>query len=266
MLDRRARGIRAAIMVGGCVLAGLAYPLMVRVLEVGAPQGMSAPAAAQTASIAVLLAAYLTAWRHWGRAGFRRTRGRAALALSSATTLALLVNVAVNIGGIAPRSAPSIAAIVCFVALVGFVEEVIFRGLVGRLLLRRRGLWIALVVSAAIFGAMHSVNAVGGGQSATDTALQVTIAGVFGVLFGAMYFATGSIWPVIVLHAAYDGLQLLGVHQTSGLARVVNIVIMALGSAALIWYLWRGDADPRFQRNTSKTVTPRPEAGVRSAD
>lgn len=77
-------------------------------------------------------------------------------------------------------------------------------------------------------------NAFGGGQSTADTAPQVTIAGVFGVLFGAMYFANGSIWPVTVLHAAYDGLQLLGGHQTSGVAMIVGIVIMPLGSAAFV--------------------------------
>jgi membrane protease YdiL (CAAX protease family) len=54
---------------------------------------------------------------------------------------------------------------------------------------------LAVVVSAAIFGAAHYwTQGVPGVQQAT----------IFGLVFGTIYVATRRLWPLIIAHAAFD--------------------------------------------------------------
>lgn len=75
--------------------------------------------------------------------------------------------------------------------LAPLTEEVVFRGAVLRKLLQLMGhkwRWGAIVISAAIFGAVHGNNA------------QFWTAFVLGIVLGWMYYRTRSIVPGIVLH------------------------------------------------------------------
>lgn len=85
------------------------------------------------------------------------------------------------------------------IALVAAViEEILFRGIVFRIIEESLGTWIALAVSAAIFGALHAFNP---GASATSS---VAIALEAGVLLAAVYVYTRRLWMVIGLHAAWN--------------------------------------------------------------
>lgn len=71
------------------------------------------------------------------------------------------------------------------------VEELVFRGAILRLLLGlfgRRLHWVAIAVSAALFGLMHG------------NLPQFTHAFLIGLLLGWMYYRTGSILPGVVFH------------------------------------------------------------------
>ncbi len=77
--------------------------------------------------------------------------------------------------------------------LAPWAEEVVFRGAILRKLLEifsRQMHWVAIVISAIIFGAVHMNMAQG------------VNAFVLGLLLGWMYYRTGSIFPGIVLHWA----------------------------------------------------------------
>ncbi len=95
----------------------------------------------------------------------------------------------------------STLGIVVLCAAVGLDEELWFRGLVLETL-RARGTTAAVLLSGLTFGLTHSINIVG--QSATATVGQVVFAGCFGVCLGAVRVRTGSIWPSIALHMAWD--------------------------------------------------------------
>jgi membrane protease YdiL (CAAX protease family) len=87
----------------------------------------------------------------------------------------------------------------CLGALVaGVQEEILVRGLLFRLLEERLGSWIALAVSALIFGLLHAFNP---GATAVSTA---AIALEAGVLLAAAYMYTRSLWFVIGLHFAWN--------------------------------------------------------------
>lgn len=90
----------------------------------------------------------------------------------------------------------------------GLGEELFFRGLVqaglAALIGGDYGIWIALAVGAAVFGAFHWLNA--------TYALLAMLAGLY---FGWLLIASGSLWTPIVAHAAYDFIALVYLVRTN---------------------------------------------------
>ncbi|WP_433236467.1 lysostaphin resistance A-like protein [Actinomadura nitritigenes] len=81
---------------------------------------------------------------------------------------------------------------------VSVAEELAFRGALFRVLEEKVGTWGALAVSGLLFGALHLVNkdaTIWGGLSIAIEA---------GLMFGAVYAATRSLWLPIGLHLAWN--------------------------------------------------------------
>lgn len=75
-------------------------------------------------------------------------------------------------------------------------EELVFRGVVASAL-DRYGAWIAVVGSAALFAIIHGPSVI------------LVDAFVVGLMLGVVFRQSGSIWPAIVLHIVYNGLNLI---------------------------------------------------------
>jgi uncharacterized protein len=82
--------------------------------------------------------------------------------------------------------------------LAGVCEEIIFRGVVFRILEGGMGTLIALLASGALFGLMHAGNK---GATSVSTA---AIALEAGILLAAAYTLTRSLWLPIGLHFAWN--------------------------------------------------------------
>jgi|KBSMisStaDraftv2_1062788.scaffolds.fasta_scaffold87042_2 CAAX protease family protein len=82
-----------------------------------------------------------------------------------------------------------------------FLEEILFRGILFRWLEEFAGSFVALVLTAAMFGASHLMN-----PNATPVAA-FGIAIEAGVLLGGAYMLTRSLWLPIGLHAAWNFTQ-----------------------------------------------------------
>lgn len=80
----------------------------------------------------------------------------------------------------------------------GFVEELVFRGVMLRLTEQWLGTWAALGASALLFGALHLTN-----SEATVFGC-VCIVVEAGILLGACYLATRRLWLVIGVHVAWN--------------------------------------------------------------
>jgi uncharacterized protein len=80
----------------------------------------------------------------------------------------------------------------------GFSEEIAIRGIFFRLFERWLGSWVAIVLSAALFGAGHLAN-----PGATWIAA-VGIAFEAGVMLAAVYMITRRLWAAVGLHAAWN--------------------------------------------------------------
>lgn len=96
---------------------------------------------------------------------------------------------------------PHVLVNLCFYFLVACGEEVIFRGVVFRMIDERFGLWRALGISALIFGFAHIFN------PAASIWSSVAIAVEAGVMLGAAYKCSNSLWLPIGIHWAWNFTQ-----------------------------------------------------------
>ena len=80
-------------------------------------------------------------------------------------------------------------------------EELIFRGILFRWIEEFGGSWLALIVTSALFGAIHLSN-----PGATLTAA-FFIAIEAGIMLGAAYMLTRSLWLPMGIHAAWNFAQ-----------------------------------------------------------
>ncbi|WP_406410351.1 CPBP family intramembrane metalloprotease [Streptomyces halstedii] len=88
--------------------------------------------------------------------------------------------------------------LVGFMAAAAATEEVMFRGVLFRLVEERTGTWIALSLSGLVFGLVHLLN------PHADLWGAVAIAIEAGGMLGAAYIATRSLWLPIGLHFGWN--------------------------------------------------------------
>lgn len=108
-------------------------------------------------------------------------------------------------------------------------EELFFRGVLQRALLKRLPVWLAVGVGALLFAAIHFD---------LQGALVRTL---LGVLLGVLVLRGRTIFPAMILHLVYDAAALAGSYwdaRTLGVARVLRLSAqpdMGVGRAELFW-------------------------------
>ncbi len=135
--------------------------------------------------------------------------------------------------------------------LIGFVEELVFRGFIVGMLGGLTAPVLAVVLSSLLFAAPHVI--------ATDGKLQqhpllvvFTIACLFGVPFALVYLRTGSILGLAIIHAGWDALVIgsRGLEQPAtavdpGLGAWMLPAVVAVGYA--LWYAVTSDVSMRVR-------------------
>ena len=144
----------------------------------------------------------------------------------------------------------------------GYVEEVLFRGVLFRIIEESLGTWIALALTSLLFGFTHIMN-----PNATLFS-SFAIAMEAGVLLGAAYVLTRRLWLAVGIHFAWnftqggifgvrmsgitvDGLlesQLSGPMLLSGgeFGVEASIFALALGMGAGVWFLVKAGRKGHF--------------------
>lgn len=131
-------------------------------------------------------------------------------ALSGAGLAAVVIGVLTLLGVYRISEWGSVSAALAVVgamSVVAVTEEVFFRGVVFRLLWGRWGAATALVVSATIFGLVHLLNPAASLWGAVAIAVEA------GLLLGAAYLVTGSLWAAIGLHFGWN-VTIMGIFGT----------------------------------------------------
>jgi len=125
--------------------------------------------------------------------------------------------------------------IICIAGLAAVGEELLFRGIAQRLLIKLfKNHWAGIIISAFLFSAMH-----------------VQFYGfmprfMLGILLGAVYWYSGSLWTAILAHFVYDAFLIVLVYfnpatlneentlQLSNLAMVAVVSLIAVVSL-VVW-------------------------------
>lgn len=127
-------------------------------------------------------------------------RGLATGALLFAATIGILAVLGVyRVTGTGPWSSVIIPFAVA--SVIGTAEEIVFRGIIFRITEESLGTWIALLISAMIFGLLHLI-----GPNSTILGALSIVVGPSLLLTGA-YKATGRLWFPIGLHVAWNFTQ-----------------------------------------------------------
>jgi membrane protease YdiL (CAAX protease family) len=85
-----------------------------------------------------------------------------------------------------------------FMAAAAVTEELLFRGVLFRIVEERTGTWIALLLTGLVFGAMHLANPDATLWGATAIAIEA------GFMLAACYAATRNLWVPIGLHFGWN--------------------------------------------------------------
>ena len=135
---------------------------------------------------------------------------------------------------------------------VGFLEEVIFRGLLFNAM-RRDSLKAAVIVSSLTFGIGHMINLINGsGAELLPNLLQVVYATAAGFMFVMMYLRSDSLLGCIAAHGIFNALSVFAneANVTPG-KRILTAVLLtaitggyalylALGSFHQGWSVYKG--------------------------
>ncbi len=159
-------------------------------------------------SVLAIIAAAIVTKKHWWREiGFTTsTTNHRSLLLFVPAFLPIFWFVAIapkiGYGTLVIPALGTLLLYLGFTLLIGFVEEIYFRGMMLRAL-KSRGVWTATTVTAVLFGAAHLTNVLLG-FSPLYTVLQFGYAIALGLAFAALVLVTGLIWPLVLAHGLID--------------------------------------------------------------
>lgn len=137
----------------------------------------------------------------------------------------------------------------------GFMEELLFRGILFRWLEELAGSWTALVITSALFGLAHILNPGATWFSSFAVAVEA------GLMLGGAYMLTRSLWLPMGLHAAWNLIQgpVFGVPVSGNAAHGIlrstlsgptllsggsfgleaSVIALAVCTTVGLWFVWR---------------------------
>lgn len=112
--------------------------------------------------------------------------------------------------------------------LIGYIEEIIFRGFLFKGMLKRDGVRASIIVSAVTFGIGHIVNLLAG-QANLQTVIQVIFAISWGFIFTMSFYKSGSLIPGIIVHSLVDAFSKFGnLNYTVEIVYMIATIVTAI--------------------------------------
>lgn len=152
-----------------------------------------------------LAAAFILAvvlWQGWSDVGLNRGTGLWGWRLTWLPMLYIVAALGLAAAaGLPPGSVLGLILLNC--VLVGFSEELMFRGALLQAFRHVVPIWPAVILTSVAFGSIHSLNVLVTGELGAAL-LQSLAAFLSGLMFIALRLRTGSLWPPILVHALWD--------------------------------------------------------------
>jgi membrane protease YdiL (CAAX protease family) len=120
---------------------------------------------------------------------------------------------------------------------VGFLEEVIFRGLLFEAM-RKESVKVAIIVSSVTFGFGHIINLINGsGAQLLPNLLQVIYATAAGFMFVMMYYKSKSLIVCIASHGIFNALSVFAdeAGASDGMRILTSILLTAITGGYAIY-------------------------------
>lgn len=175
-------------------------------------------------ALAIILVVIVSKLGWWQEIGFRKATRPGVLWLFAPSLALFLGNLTF---GIHVTHASALATFTLLALLSGFVEEVIFRGLILRALLSR-GEGTALLVTTLLFGFAHAGNALAGSDPLYVT-VQIAYSLAIGFGFGAMALRGRLLWPLVLAHGLGNFIAFINTgdqQQVTGSPVSMHLLIM----------------------------------------
>ncbi len=132
--------------------------------------------------------------------------------------------------------------------LIGYIEEIIFRGFLFKGMLPKDGVKTSIIVVAITFGIGHIVNLFAG-QANLETIAQVFFAIAWGFIMVCMFYTSQSLWPCIVMHGLIDALsKFLLDNPTLQWVYIVATIVVAIAYCTYLLKL------PRTEKTASQKL------------
>lgn len=127
------------------------------------------------------------------------------------------------------NSAPEIIFYILSMIGVGFLEEIIFRGFLFKMM-EKDNVNRAIIVTSITFGIGHIINLLNG-SDLVPTLIQICYAIAIGYLFVIIFQKGKSLWPCIITHAVFNALSIFNVEN------MISIYIVPIFLIVIpIWY------------------------------
>ena len=136
-------------------------------------------------------------------------------------------------------------------ALVGFAEELIFRGFLFKAMLKDGNVKAAIIVSSVTFGLGHILNLFTG-HELIATLIQVVFAVAMGFVFTLVFYKSGSLLPGILAHSFIDVTSVLASDDGSRLVNLIVHIVVIVVSIAYCLYLAKRVETPAINRVDAK--------------
>lgn len=132
---------------------------------------------------------------------------------------------------------------------VGFIEEVIFRGLLFKAIKDKSGFVRAILISGITFGLGHIVNLMRG-MAVENQVEQIILAMVIGILLALIVEITHSLIPGIIFHILFNFSSTIMVFETkSEFYLLISILVISIGYSL---YLYQTQLSKRLNLVISK--------------
>lgn len=115
---------------------------------------------------------------------------------------------------------------------VGFIEEIIFRGFLFKMM-SKSNVKSAIIVSSITFGIGHIVNLLNGADL-IPTLMQICYAISLGYLFVIIFYKSKSLIPCIITHLLINSLSIFNTINKTSYVQVILLIIITLLYAVYI--------------------------------
>ena len=147
---------------------------------------------------------------------------------------------------------PGVICAAVSMALVGFAEELLFRGFLFKAMLKDGSVKAAVIVSSVTFALGHILNLFTG-QNLVDTLNQVVFAVAVGFVFTLVFYKSGSLIPDILAHSFIDVSSVFASDEGSQILNILLHVGIIAISAAYCIYLAKRVETPEINQTDINT-------------